>query len=180
MSTSATLRGVANDALRIWIAILAIIAAVAGTSALPGVAARLRDALGFGFAGVPSTWPHVVDIAAHNAAIAAVPLSAAVAVEHGAARRTSAISAVLVGLLIANSVAVGLALGAYGSRAAVSLAPHAPLEFAAFAVAGAAYMQTRRHAVGLRSLAGVAAVVLLPLVVAAFLEVFVSPDGASP
>ena len=46
--------------------------------------------------------------------------------------------------MAANVALVGAALGAYGTRMALAMLPHGPLELAAFATALALYLDARR------------------------------------
>jgi hypothetical protein len=79
-------------------------------------------------------------------------------------------------VLAANAGLVGVALGAYGARLA---APHLPVELAALTLAGAAYMHASRQALGMVTIAVVAATCALLLVIAATLETYVAPGGAA-
>ena len=90
-----------------------------------------------------------------------------------AARSTS----LLVALLVLNAGRVGLAIGAYGTRAIRATAAHLPLELAAMSLAGGAYMQACRQPLTARALAVVAAASALLLVAAATLETYASPGA---
>lgn len=148
----------------------AVIAAV-------GFAPSLRSWLGFSFAGVPATPRAAIDIAVHNATIAAAPLGAAVAYPRLGTHVRTGMSLALVVLLAINAVAIGVALGAYGERALDALLPHAPLEVAAFSIAGGAYMQACQRRLSHRMLAVAACISLSMLACASAVEVLTTTPG---
>lgn len=170
-------RAIVRDARRVLIAGFAIAAPTALVVSTPAVAPAARDALGFGFAGLPQTVTQAARVAIHNTTIAAAPLLCAFLVPKIGHRQRRSLHIVLATLLATNALVVGVAVGAYGFRAVAALAPHAPVEFCAFALAGGAYMHACRHDVGLPQLVGVTAIVGLLLTTGAVLEVFVKIGG---
>lgn len=151
--------------------------AVAAAVGLSGQTAAARRALGFDFGGLPRTGSEALTIAAHNGRFAAAVLLAALAAPRFGRALRPLLHAVLIGLLALNAGAIGVALGAYGRRAARALLPHLPLEFAAFSLAGGAYLAALRAPLTLRALATVAATSAALLAAAAAVETFLSPGG---
>jgi hypothetical protein len=87
--------------------------------------------------------------------------------------RIDAGEAVVTGIVVANVLVVGAALGAYEARMVRAMLPHGPVELAAFATAIALYLQGRQHALPVRQLLLTGAVSVLILGVGAVLEVLV-------
>jgi hypothetical protein len=81
---------------------------------------------------------------------------------------------ILLAAITANVVTVGAGLGAYGQRMVRAVLPHGPVELAAYSLALALYLQDRRRALRLSHIAGVTAVSVALLALAAALESFVS------
>ena len=79
----------------------------------------------------------------------------------------------LAGLVAANVLRVGVSLGAFGTRMAVAMLPHGPVELAAFATALALYLRGRGRPLSIRQLVMTAAVSVALLAAAAALETFV-------
>jgi hypothetical protein len=77
---------------------------------------------------------------------------------------------VLAGVLALNTLFVGVALGAYGAPLLRLVAVHAALELLALGAVGAAYLQARRGALSLTTLARCAAASTSLLILAAILE----------
>lgn len=77
---------------------------------------------------------------------------------------------VLAGVLALNAMFVGAALGAYGAPLVRLVAVHGALELLALSVAGAAYLQARRQALALPTLAWCATTSASLLMLAAILE----------
>ena len=126
-----------------------------GGARTPRVAGRTGDAL---FVHVLVTNARLVGaIALAALAVVAVPLW----------RR--AVDAVVAGLLAANAVAVGAAVGATGPQVIAWLV-HVPFEWGAFAVAAAVYLKARREPLRGRPLAAWAIGALGLVVVAAGVE----------
>lgn len=167
-------RQLLRNACSVAAAALGIAAAVALLVQGLGLAAAVRHALGFTFSGVPRTHSAAIDIAAHNGAIAAAPLLAARAHLRMGRWGRHGTAAVLALVGVANAAAIGIALGAYGTRALRSLMPHGPLELAAFSIAGGAYMQACRRELEIRMWRGAVYATALLVVVAGIAEVFMT------
>ncbi len=164
-------------------AVLAFIALVAGVVAV-AFAAGARDALQFGFAGVPRTAAEASSILLNNSRLLVVPFAGALvlhasrasAQDAGAAgglRVTRTVCDVLIGGLVAlNAAVVGLALGAYGDRMVVAMLPHGPVELVAFSCSIALYLRARRYDLRAPVVARLVGLSLGLLAVAAFLETY--------
>jgi len=174
-TTTAILARICADAARCLAAAGAVIVLAGAVVVVGGVADDARDALGFGFAGVQGSPVQAGRIALDNARIAFGTLLAAIVMPHLTQRARRAVLCVLATVLVCNAATIGIAAGAYGARLAGAIAVHAPVEFAALALAGGACLQACRQALGARVLAIVAAVTGVLLVAAAGLETFVSP-----
>lgn len=159
------------------VATVTVAAVTTAVIAAVGFAPALRSWLGFSFAGVPSTPRAAIDIAVHNATIAAAPLCAAVAYPRLGTRVRVGISLALVVLLAINAVVIGVALGAYGERALDALLPHALIEIAAFSIAGGAYMQACQQRVSHRVLAAATCISFSMLACASAVEVLTTTSG---
>jgi len=154
-----------------------VLATAAATVALSGLADDARHALRFGFGGVERTPGEAFGVAIHNARFAAGALLCAIIAPRLPTRARPLINLMLASLLAINAGIVGVALGAYGPRVAAATALHLPLEFAAFSLAGGAYMSTSRQPLSARELAAVAASCALLLACAATLEAYGSLEG---
>ena len=156
--------------------ILIVIAAAA--VALTGLADDARRMLGFDFRGVQPAPSEAARIALHNARIAGGTLLCAAIIPLLKARARQAVERVLATLLAISAIAVGVTVGAYGTRAMAALIPHLPLEFAALSLTGGAYLQACQRAQRPRELAATAAATAALLIVAAVLETYL-PIGAT-
>jgi hypothetical protein len=145
---------------------------------LSGEAEQLRGTLGFGFGGVRHTPAQAGCILLHNARFVAGTLLCAAIRPSLRASTQQAVDLLLAALLMLNAAAIGVALGAYGRRAATTIAPHGVPEFAALSLAAGAYMSTRKQAIGGGSLVVIAALCALLLTGAAVLETYASAGGA--
>ena len=139
---------------------------------LSGLADETRAALGFGFDGVDSSLAEVAAIALHNAKIAGAVLLWAVLAPHVTERARDCAGLLVVIVLGLNAVAIGLAIGAYGTRALRALAPHAPLELAALSLTSGAYLHACKQRLTLLALVVVACTSGTLLVVGAALETY--------
>jgi hypothetical protein len=174
-------------------ALIACTAALVAVTALAAIAGTLDHAL------VPSTPPHptlhptlaaaaaaAASILANNARVLALPYGLLIlrfdAVRWG---RTVG-SALLVGVLSVNAIAVGLALGRWQQRLAPYL-PHLPLEWAATGVSASVWARAVARAgdpgattqpVCWRWCVLAAAITLLLLTAAAAAEVLLTPHAA--
>jgi hypothetical protein len=144
------------------------------------MAAEVRRQLSFAFAGVPATPEAALSIFAANARLLAV-VFAAIALtqvkwsEHAATLLLAVTDTVLVLDVALNTIVVGAALGAYGSRMLAAMMPHGPLEVAIFAFALALYVRARHTPLPARHIAMVTAACVSGLALAATLETFAAP-----
>jgi hypothetical protein len=176
-----TFRETCRLTVRVGAAVIAAIAAAATVIRLVA-AAPTRRWLDYPFTGVPARPGEAVVIAVHNgralSGIFGLLLIAQVALREPAGPRLAqralrgAGEALLAGQLAANVLIVAAGLGAYGSRMALALLPHGPLELAAFALALALYLQGRRRALPIGHLLTCGAASAVLLVAAAALETF--------
>jgi putative Mn2+ efflux pump MntP len=81
-------------------------------------------------------------------------------------------------VLLLNTTAVGIALGAYGSRLLASVALHGPLELAAFSLAGGAYLAARAGELGAGRLAIAAGLAVVLVAAGAVAETYVQIGAA--
>ena len=121
-----------------------------------GWAGDVRRTLAFPFTGLPPRVDTAAAILATNARLLAAVLAAVLVAQSPwlagrDARRgpvacglLAAVDAVLVLAVAANTMLVGAALGAYGTRMVAAILPHGPLELAAFAAALALHLRARR------------------------------------
>lgn len=169
---------VLRDAARVYIWLLALIAIVVGGLLAATSAREARELLPLGFGHVPATPRTVLSIALANARVALVPLALSLLAPQGPVMRVAGDCA-LAAMAAFNAAELGAAVAGYGPRALAALAPHAPVELAAFALVGGAYLEGRHRPLGLRRLAPVAALALLMLLLAAALETYVQlrPGG---
>ena len=176
----------ARDAATIAGALVAAALAVAIVVRL-GRAPETRAQLAFGFHGIPTKLEAALAILANNgrlltAILAAVLVAQAPWLAGPDARRGPALTALragidtLLALVVAANVAlVGAALGAYGTRMALAMLPHGPLELAAFATALALYLDARRGPLAIHTVLAVAGGSAGALTAAALAEVFLVP-----
>ena len=134
----------------VWLATLAaaaLVALVGRPLALPA-----RRLLGLALSAQRNPPPHVghvLVLAAHNIPIAAWPLLLGVlgAHRHRLARHVA--DGVLLACIIANTLPVGAALGAYGT-AVLAYIPQLPLEWGGLALGASAWLMQRRRALSVR------------------------------
>ena len=158
--------------------------AVAAAAVRVALAPQARGWLGYSFRRVPARVDVAVAIFAHNSrailGVFGLLLIAQIAARApgapGPALRTirTAGELILAGVITANALVVGAALGAYGERMARAMLPHGPVELAAYALALALYLQGRRRALPTGHLATVAGASVALLALAAALETFVN------
>lgn len=158
--------------------LVAAIAAVAAAVQLAEASAAARRALAFEFSRPPATPGEAVAVAAGNLRLAGAVLLAALLAGLRPAIRT-ALDVVVGALAGLNATTAGVALAAYGTRLLEAVAAHAPLELAAFAVAGGAYINARRRSLDGRQLLTAAAACAGLLAVAAMLETYVQIGAGS-
>jgi len=140
--------------------------------ALTGLADETRAALAFGFDGVDRSPREATMIALHNAKIAGAVLLCAALAPRLTQRIRCSVGLILAIVLALNAAAIGLAIGAYGSRALHALAPHAPLELVGLSLTGGAYVHARRQPLRPLVLMGVGCTSGALLIVAAALETY--------
>lgn len=122
----------------------------------------------------PPHLSHVLALAAHNIPIAAWPLLLGVA---GVGRHRLAVRAadgVLVACMLANTVPVGAAIGAYGS-AVIAYVPQLPAEWAGLAIGYGSWLVERRRPVGSRERLQWLTLIAATLLLAAGLETVTVP-----
>jgi hypothetical protein len=157
-----------RHAYTLALAALSTAVALAAVIRALGAAPAARHALGFSFAGKA----RALDIATTNMRLVAAILFAAYAVRE-LPRLRLPLDAALVVLLVLNLATLGLALAAYGPRTLQALILHGPVELAAFAIAGAAYLAARQRDLPGRTLLRVIAATGALLVAAAVIEAHV-------
>ena len=175
--TTTSIGAITAAAARCAVAAASVAAVAALGVAVSGLADETRTALGFGFDGVERSPAEAAGIALHNAKIAGAVLLCAAITPRLTRCIRGLLDFVLAIVLLLNAAAVGIAIGAYGSRALRALAPHALLELAGLSLTGGAYMHARKQRVSPLVLASVGCVSGLLLVAAAALEAYV---GGTP
>lgn len=179
------IRDIAAGAAACAVAATIVGGASAAAIALTGAADDARRLLRFGFAGLERTPAEVLRIAAHNARLVGGVLLCALLAPRLPPRARALVTLLLAAVLAVNAVAVGVALGAYGGRLIRLVALHVPVELAALAVAGGAYLSTGAYVSASRQplrgfeLVCVAALCAALLVIAAALETY-APLGGLP
>jgi hypothetical protein len=158
------------DAARVYGACLALIGLAALALFASPASARALMPLGFGH--ITRGIGTVTGLALANARVALVPLALATLAHHGRPLRRLG-DGLLIALATLNAAEVGAALAGYGWRTVVALAPHALVELAGYAVAGAAYLAGRRAPLTALAAARCAAVCAGLLLAAAVLETYV-------
>ena len=174
---------------------LARLAATVGATATAGtmlVAGAVRLAmrapvsarLGYTFRGVPARPDVAIGIFAHNlrailgvfGLLLVAQITERTAVDPGRAQRVMVMAGglILAGVVSANVLVVGAAVGAYGRRMILATLPHGPIELAAYSLALGLYLQGRRQALPGAHVAKVAAISVALLALAAALETFVT------
>lgn len=141
------------------------------------LAVEVRQRLDFGFAGVPATPDAALSIFAANTRLLAVVFAATALTQVQCNERAAALlrgvtDSVLALEVALNTIVVGAALGAYGTRMLAAVLPHGPIELAAFALALALYVRARRARLSRRHIAAVATACVSGLALAAALETF--------
>jgi hypothetical protein len=144
------------------------------------MAADVRRQLGFGFAGVPATPDAALSIFTANARLLAVVFAAIALTQVRWSERAAGLLLALTDTVLAlevalNTIVVGAALGAYGSRMLAAMLPHGPVELTVFAFALAVYVRARRTALPARQIATIGIACLSGLALAAAMETFAAP-----
>lgn len=155
------------------LATVTLIAGAAETVRLTGAEEQARHLLQFGFDGVPRSPWQMASIALHNAKFVVGAIVGAAVVPHTSRRVRLAFDVLLSSVLVINGSAIGIAIGAYGTRVLPILAPHLPLEIAATSAAGGVYVRSRTAPVAGTALTVVALGSVALLILAAALETYV-------
>jgi len=151
-----------------------------------GFAASARRWLAFQFAGIPASPGEAASIFIHNLRALAAVLGMLLIAQsgHSAARNSQPGvvhqtlqrfgEALLSAAVAANVIVVGASFGAYGTRMVRAVLPHGPVEFAAYSLALALYLQGRNRLLPIRHVLAMAALSISVLALAALLETFVN------
>ena len=150
-------------------------AAVALVIWILAASAKARALLDLSFVAPEPSVGVALDTAATNLSLAAAVLLAAL-VLLGWPRFRRVLDLLLAMLLALNCLVLGTAAGGYGTRLLETLALHGPVELAAFALAGAAYLAARTDELTLPDL-GAAMVLAVALLLAAALIETYAPVG---
>jgi len=163
-----------------------LIAAVALSAAVTrgAFAGQARGWLGYRFPGVPARPDIAVLIFEHNL-LALLGVLGVLLIAQIAARASDGPGPILRAVhacaeisvaagIAANTLVVGVAIGAYGTRMFRAVLPHGPIELAAYNLAIALHLHGRRRALPARQIAATMATSLALLAVAAVLETFVT------
>jgi hypothetical protein len=165
---------------------MTLIAAVALIAAVTRIAfaGEARGWLGYRFPGVPARPDTALIIFTHNlialSGVLGLLLIAQLAAHapDGPGRIQRTVQAggelIVAGVIAANTLTVGVAIGAYGTRMVRALLPHGPVELAADTLAIALYLHGRRQTLPARQIAATLASCVALLAVAAILETFVT------
>jgi len=148
------------------------------------MAAPVRERLGYTFRGIPARLDVAIGIFAHNSRaimgalglLLVAQISTRTAGGPGRTQRLTLMCGelILTGIVSANVLVVGAALGAYGERMARALLPHGPVELASYSLALALYLEGRRRALPVSHIAKATAASVALLALSAVLETFVS------
>ena len=169
--------GVRAGTLLCLAAAATVIVLAAVTVMAAGLGEETRRMLGFGFGGVDRSPTEAARIVMQNGRVAGGTLLCAALAPRVSVRVRRLVFLVLITVLAASASSVGIAVGAYGTRAISAIAVHLPVEFSALSLAGGAYMQACKQALSGRELAAIATATGFLLVVAAALETYVSIGG---
>lgn len=183
--TSADARtvGLTRAAAATALGVLVVIALAAAVTAL-AFAEPARQALDFGFGGVPRRLDEALAIFASNARLMGAVAAAVTIVQAprwdrpdrplgvGGRRLRLAVDLALGAAVTANAIVIGMAVGAYGWRMVEAMLPHGPPELAAFALALAVYLRARGELLRVRTVIVPAAAALALLALAALVETY--------
>ncbi len=122
----------------------------------------------------PPQLAQVLGLAAHNIPIVSWPLLLGVLGAHRNRLARHVTDGFVLVWLVANTLPVGAALGAYGV-AVVPYLPHLPLEWGGLALGVSGWLAQRRRALTVREGIGVFALIVCVLLCAAALETFAVP-----
>lgn len=171
-------RSLPHNVARVTLAMLVLTAGTALMVSAFGVSAYVRYRLGFTFDPPARRPSEAVEIAATNLRLVAALLLAAFVVR-GLPELRRPLDATLVAVLALNTAALGLALGAYGSRLVNAVALHAPLELAALALSVGGYLTARAGDLTVAPFAAVTVVAVTLVAAGAVVETYVQIGGGS-
>lgn len=173
----AEVRRIGASAAVCGVGAIAVIAAAAVVIAVGGLAGVARDVLGFGFGGARRSPTVAAVIALHNGRLAAGTVVCAILVPQLRCRARGVVTGLLAALLAFNAAAIGVAVGAYGTRVLAATRMHLPLELGGLCLAGGTYVQACRKPLRVSALAIVATGCAVLLGGAALLETYVPIEG---
>ena len=176
-------RGVATVALAALIAAaLTVCVLLVALVTRVALASQARGWLHYTFPGVPHRLGAAAWIFANNGRELLGVLGLLLIAQLGVRRAGGPTSAqrllrsggevLIVGVIAANVLVIGTAVGAYGERMVGAMLPHGPVEVAAYTLALALYLQGRRRPLPPHRLAGTIAASVILLAAAALLETF--------
>jgi hypothetical protein len=164
----------------IWLATLgsALLVSLLGAAAK----ARVRGLLGLRLdpgQNAPPELGHILVLVAHNLPIAAWPVLLGVigAHQHRLGRRVADV--VLLACILANTLPVGAALGAYGTRL-LAYIPQLPLEWAGLALGVSAWLLQRRRPLSVSEGLALTTLIATVLLCAAIVETDAVPHRGVP
>lgn len=157
------------------VTVLAAAAAALVVRAL-GLPVALRRVMEFTFEPPPRDLGGAAAVAATNLRFVAAALVAAATV-HWRPQLRPGLDITLGAVITLNAGALGVALGAYGARLLEAVAVHAPVELAAFALAGGVYGAARAQDVTATAFVAAAAGSVGLTLAGAFAETYVQIGG---
>jgi hypothetical protein len=176
-------RGIVAHAALIAATLIAAVALIAAVTRV-AFAGQARGWLGYRFPGVPAR-PDIAGLIFEHNLLALLGVLGVLLIAQIAARASDGPGPVtravhvcaelsLAAGIAANTLLVGVAIGAYGLRMVRAVLPHGPIELAADALAIALYLHGRRRALPARQIARTIAASVALLALAAVLETFVT------
>lgn len=157
----------------IWTVTLVLAAGVAPSTV--GVRGSVRQLLGLALKPDPApTLGHVLWLAAHNIPIVSWPLLLGVMGAHRSRIGRHLADAIVGGCLLANTLPVGAALGAYGPGL-LPYVPQLPIEWGALALGACGWLAHRRNALTVREGLGLFVLIVLVTGCAAVVETVAVP-----
>lgn len=122
----------------------------------------------------PPQLGHILALAAHNVPIASWPLLLGVLGAHHHRLSTHVADGLLLACIIANTLPVGAALGAYGT-VVLPYVPQLPFEWGGLALGASGWLAQRREALTISETVGVFVLTVAVLVCAAVVETVAVP-----
>jgi hypothetical protein len=157
----------------VWVLTLVLTVGVAVGAV--GVRASVRHVLGLSLKPDPAPqFGHVLALAAHNIPIVSWPLLLGVMGAHRSRLGRSIADTTVAAFVFANTLPVGVALGAYGT-VLVPYVPQLPLEWGGLALGACGWLAQRREALSVREGLGVFVLIVCVLVGAAVVETVAVP-----